>query len=130
MTDRILTFESIDNFRDYGGYAGADGGTVRSGVLWRSGHHGAASAADLAAVETLDIATVIDLRGDSERAANPCLRHPGFAGEVVFAPGGRHIMLMEPLRALKAGDKVRITFTLSDGTKVAADFAVLRDPPR
>ena len=88
MTDsRILALEAIDNFRDYGGYAGANGAKVRSGVLWRSGHHGAASAADLAAVETLGIATVIDLRGDSERAANPCLRHPGFAGEVVFAPG-------------------------------------------
>ena len=51
-------------------------------------------------------------------------------GEVVFAPSGRHIMLMQPMRVLKVGDKVRITFVLSDGTKVAADFAVLRDLPR
>lgn len=85
--DRILAFEAIDNFRDYGGYAGADGATVRRGVLWRSGHHGAASPTDLREVHDLGIATVIDLRGDSERAANPCLRHPHFAGAVVFAPG-------------------------------------------
>ena len=85
--DRILAFEAIDNFRDYGGYAGLDGATVRSGVLWRSGHHGAASPSDLRAVHDLGIATVIDLRGDSERDANPCLRHPRFQGRVVFAPG-------------------------------------------
>lgn len=85
--DRILAFEAIDNFRDYGGYAGADGAKVRTGVLWRSGHHGGASPTDLRAVHDLRIATVIDLRGDSERNANPCLRHPHFRGKVVFAPG-------------------------------------------
>lgn len=88
MTEnRILSFEAIDNFRDYGGYGGADGAKVRSGVLWRSGHHGNATPADLAVVHKLGIATVIDLRGDSERAANPCLRHREFAGTVVYAPG-------------------------------------------
>lgn len=85
--DRILALDSINNFRDYGGYAGADGARVRSGVLWRSGHHGEASPTDLRAVHDLGIATVIDLRGDSERDANPCLRHPDFRGKVVFAPG-------------------------------------------
>lgn len=87
MTDRILPFEAINNFRDYGGYAGADGAKVRSRVLWRSGHHAEASPTDLRAVHELGIATVIDLRGDSERDANPCLRHPEFSGKVVFAPG-------------------------------------------
>ena len=50
-------------------------------------------------------------------------------GEVVFAPSGRHIMLMGPARVFRVGDKVGITFVLSDGKKLEADFMVLRDPP-
>jgi len=86
MDDRVLVFEGIHNFRDYGGYA-ARGGRLARGRLWRSGQHAGASPADLARVRDLDIATVIDLRGDSERAAFPCLRHDDFAGEVLFHPG-------------------------------------------
>lgn len=86
IDERVLDFEGIHNFRDYGGYA-ARGGRLARGRLWRSGQHAGASPADLARVRDLDIATVIDLRGDSERAAFPCLRHEDFAGEVLFFPG-------------------------------------------
>lgn len=79
-------FDGIHNFRDYGGYR-ADGGTVRRGLLYRSGQHVGASDADLAALATLDIRTVIDLRGISERTANPCRRHDGWAGEVLAHDG-------------------------------------------
>ncbi|MCX7284178.1 MAG: tyrosine-protein phosphatase [Novosphingobium sp.] len=85
-TARVLLMEGIHNFRDYGGYA-ARAGRMRHGVLWRSGQHSEATAQDLAQVHDLGIATVIDLRGDSERRGNPCLRHPEFAGKVVFHPG-------------------------------------------
>jgi protein tyrosine/serine phosphatase len=86
LHDRVLTFEGIHNFRDYGGYT-ARAGQLSWGRLWRSGQHAGATPADLARVRDLDIATVIDLRGDSERAAFPCLRHADFAGEVLFFPG-------------------------------------------
>ena len=86
VTDRVLSLEGIHNIRDYGGYPAA-GGRLRTGVLWRSGQHGAATAADLERVARLDIRTVIDLRGDAERGTAPCLRPAGFAGEVLFAPG-------------------------------------------
>jgi protein-tyrosine phosphatase len=86
MQDRVLPLSGIHNFRDYGGYA-ARGGTLREGHLWRSGHHFGATADDLDAVHRVGIAKVIDLRGDSERAAFPCLRHEAFAGDVVFHPG-------------------------------------------
>ncbi|QGN56202.1 tyrosine-protein phosphatase [Novosphingobium sp. Gsoil 351] len=85
--DRILPLEGIRNFRDYGGYAAADGASVSRGVLWRSGHHHQATPADLAKVAALGLDAVIDLRGDSERSAFPCLRHPEFTTEVLFAPG-------------------------------------------
>ena len=86
MNDRVLTFDGIHNFRDYGGYDACDG-RLKSGLLWRSGQHGDATTADLAGVAELGIATVIDLRGDSERRLMPCLRHDGFDGLVLFAPG-------------------------------------------
>ncbi|WBH16511.1 tyrosine-protein phosphatase [Sphingomonas radiodurans] len=86
MSERVRAFQGIHNFRDYGGYAGRDG-QLRQGVLWRSGQHGGATPDDLAGVADLGIATVIDLRGDSERRTMPCQRHDGFDGLVLFAPG-------------------------------------------
>lgn len=79
-------FESILNFRDYGGYPAA-GGRLVSGRLYRSGQHGQATPADLDLFASHDVATIIDLRGDSERASYPCQRHASFAADVVFAPG-------------------------------------------
>lgn len=84
--DRVLAMAGIHNFRDYGGYA-ARAGRLRRGVLWRSGQHSDATEQDLARVHDLGLATVIDLRGDSERRGSPCLRHPEFAAQVVFHPG-------------------------------------------
>lgn len=84
--DRVLDFSGIHNFRDYGGYR-ARAGQLKRGLLWRSGQHAGATPEDLAKVRDLNIATVIDLRGDSERASFPCLRHEDFAGEVLLHPG-------------------------------------------
>jgi protein-tyrosine phosphatase len=84
---RILSLDGIRNFRDYGGYAGADGATVKRGVLWRSGHHHEATSQDLETVAALGLTAVIDLRGDSERALYPCARHPEFGAAVLYEPG-------------------------------------------
>ena len=85
--DRILPLEGIRNFRDYGGYAGAYGARIKRGMLWRSGHHCEATETDLERVHALGLATVFDLRGDSERALYPCLRHREFTAEVRYEPG-------------------------------------------
>lgn len=86
MTTFPPRFEGIHNFRDYGGYR-AEGGTVRRGLLFRSGQHVAATDADLAELAVLDIRTVIDLRGITEREMNPCRRHEGWSGEVIAHEG-------------------------------------------
>ncbi|UVO49589.1 tyrosine-protein phosphatase [Sphingomonas sp. SUN019] len=86
MIDRVKNLDGIHNFRDYGGYQARDG-RLKTGALWRSGQHGGATPADLAAVSELGLSTVIDLRGDSERREMPCLRHDQFGGLVLFAPG-------------------------------------------
>ncbi len=83
----FLPSEGIHNFRDYGGWKGADGRSVRRGLLFRSGQHVAATDNDLALIAKLDIHTVIDLRGASERSRNPCRRVEGFSGEVLFYEG-------------------------------------------
>jgi protein tyrosine/serine phosphatase len=83
---RIIAFSGIHNFRDYGAYAARDG-RLKRGLLWRSGHHAEATGDDLEKVHALNLATVIDLRGDSERAGSPCLRHSRFEAIVLFHPG-------------------------------------------
>lgn len=85
--DRVLPLSGVHNFRDYGGYAVKGGGQVKSGLLFRSGEHGKATDADLAAIDELDLRHVIDLRGNSERRANPCRRSAAFAAEVHFFDG-------------------------------------------
>lgn len=86
MIDRVLQFKGIHNFRDYGGYA-VRGGTLKRGVLYRSGQHIDATPEDLASVSALDLQTVIDLRGNSERVSHPCARPEGFGAMVLFADG-------------------------------------------
>lgn len=50
-------------------------------------------------------------------------------GELRFAPGGRHLMLMQPRRPLKEGERSVLTLVLADGRRLAATFSVRRDPP-
>lgn len=83
----FLDTVGIHNFRDYGGWRTQDGRQVRRGILYRSGQHVGATDEDLSLIDSLDIRTVIDLRGTSERTRNPCRRVDGFSGEVVFFDG-------------------------------------------
>ncbi|HAU21915.1 MAG TPA: protein-tyrosine-phosphatase [Erythrobacter sp.] len=87
IRDRFLKTEGIHNFRDYGGYAVQGGGRVKPGLLFRSGQHYNASEDDLAVVHELDIRTIIDLRGQSERESFPCKRHGEFGAQVIAFEG-------------------------------------------
>jgi protein-tyrosine phosphatase len=63
---RQVEFDGMVNFRDLGGLP-ANGGKIRPGRLFRSDSVAYASAADVARlVEELELATVIDLRGETE----------------------------------------------------------------
>ncbi len=83
----FLATEGIHNLRDYGGYRVADGGRVKSGLLFRSGQHIEASDRDLEILQRLDIRTVIDLRGKSERQRFPCRRPADFAARIIAHDG-------------------------------------------
>lgn len=92
MIDRVLRLEGVHNFRDAGGYPLATGGRIGTGLVWRSGQHHGASAADLARIAALGLASVFDLRTSKERTVHPCRRPEGFAARVFFAsdPELRH----------------------------------------
>ncbi|MGY6552395.1 MAG: tyrosine-protein phosphatase [Erythrobacter sp.] len=79
--------EGIHNLRDYGGYAVPGAGRVKTGLLLRSGQHMEATDADLATLGALDIRTIIDLRGQSERASFPCRRPAQFDAHVIAYDG-------------------------------------------
>jgi len=83
LIERVLPLAGVHNFRDYGGYA-ARGGRLRAGRLYRSAQHRDATDADLVRIDALDLAAVVDLRGESERRAAPCRRGPRFQARVVF----------------------------------------------
>jgi protein-tyrosine phosphatase len=63
---RTLTFEGVFNFRDLGGYRGADGRTVRWRRLFRSDSLSRLARADREAFSALGVRTVLDLRRPAE----------------------------------------------------------------
>ena len=70
---RNISVEGVTNFRDMGGAHTTDGGTVRQGLLYRSGRFNEKYSKDLMITENgleqvkqLGIRTDIDLRGDKE----------------------------------------------------------------
>ncbi len=48
-------------------------------------------------------------------------------GKVMFAPGGYHLMLMEPRRSLHAGDQVTVNLVFADESKLSVIFKVRKD---
>ena len=51
-------------------------------------------------------------------------------GEVRFAPGARHLMLMNPTRALKVGDRLKLRIKLADGSGIDGEVPIRAEPPK
>ena len=64
-------FSSVENFRDMGGTPVANGKKIKKGVFFRSGALDKVSEEDKAAINALNIGTVIDYRDKSEIAVAP-----------------------------------------------------------
>jgi len=63
------------------------------------------------------------------------MRDPGVleikpGASLKFEAGGLHVMLMQPLRSLKEGDKAGVRLVLADGRKVYSEFPVLKQAPK
>ena len=75
--ERNYAFETIYNFRDFGGYKGLDGRAIKPGRLFRSAHLASLSDVELAKISALNIDLVVDLRHAPERKKQPSrLPHP------------------------------------------------------
>lgn len=83
MSERVLPFEGVENFRDFGDYIGGSGRRIVRRKLLRSGHHARASDQDLEQIKALRVDVVVDLRRPSERKMQPSRRPEGFDGVVV-----------------------------------------------
>ncbi|MBC6943250.1 MAG: copper chaperone PCu(A)C [Xanthomonadales bacterium] len=46
-------------------------------------------------------------------------------GTIKLEPGGYHLMLMSPRRAIAIGDKVGVTFLMQDGQRIDTSFDVI-----
>ncbi|MGB3454850.1 MAG: tyrosine-protein phosphatase [Litorimonas sp.] len=89
LSERLKPFDTIYNFRDFGGYRGLDDRPVRTGLLFRSAHLNALNAAEQAAIDALPIGAVIDLRHAPERKRQP---------SVWPERDGRAAVLTQPLK--------------------------------
>ena len=68
---RRLVFSGARNFRDLGGYAAADGRTVRWGMLYRSDNLHKLTDADLNRLSALSLALIVDFRAVAETTREP-----------------------------------------------------------
>lgn len=71
LAERLLPLAGGRNFRDLGGYAASNGGTVAWGRLYRSGVMADLTDPDVAYLSGLGIRIVCDLRSEGERSAFP-----------------------------------------------------------
>ncbi|MEZ4215251.1 MAG: tyrosine-protein phosphatase [Myxococcota bacterium] len=72
----LPALERVANFRELGGLATRDGRRVRRARVFRSGHWGRASAADVAALDALGVAVVVDFRSEKDVAHEGADRLP------------------------------------------------------
>jgi periplasmic copper chaperone A len=80
-------------------------------------------AAESAACGMLMLHQTVSSSGTSRMEDVKNVRVPA-AGTVAFAPGGYHLMCMNPGDAMMPGKSVPVTLVFSDGSKAHADFAV------
>lgn len=71
VAERMLPLEGGRNFRDLGGYVGADGRHVRWGQLYRSGMMAGLTDGDYGYLAALGIRTICDFRSNDERRREP-----------------------------------------------------------
>jgi len=71
MHDRLINFDRILNFRDFGGWETRDGAKIARGKLFRSASFHDATEADIAKLNAMDLRFLVDLRRPEERAHEP-----------------------------------------------------------
>lgn len=70
-SQRLVHMQGAVNFRDIGGYRTADGKAVKWGKIYRSASIARLTDSDMHIMDSINIHTVIDFRGNAESAAAP-----------------------------------------------------------
>jgi protein-tyrosine phosphatase len=71
MHDRLIPFDRVLNFRDFGGWDTTDGASIPRGRLFRSAAFHDATEADIAKLDAMALRFLVDLRRPEERAHEP-----------------------------------------------------------
>jgi protein-tyrosine phosphatase len=104
MHDRLIDFERILNFRDFGGWETTEGAKVVRGKLWRSAAFSDASDTDIARLNDMQVRFLVDLRRPEERRHEPN-KWPGETTRVfVNDEGAEGVALPPHLVALLQSD--------------------------
>ncbi len=114
---RLLPLEGGRNFRDLGGYATADGRTVKWGKVFRSGVMDGLTDADYDYLSSLGIKTVCDLRAAAERKAEPTDWRAGKVEYVSYPDPAEDEDAPNPLSALADPDitPVQVAAAMAEG---------------
>lgn len=112
------------NLRDFGGYATADGRTVRRRRLYRSGTLTHLSAQAQQAFAELDVGLICDFRRDEERREEPTPFPPDAPRrlEIPIDPGSA-VAMRQQLREDSVDLKQRIDFMVGINRELARDHA-------
>jgi protein-tyrosine phosphatase len=129
MRDRLVDFERVLNFRDFGGWETADGATIARGKLYRSAAFHDATEADIARLDAMGVRFAVDLRRPEERAFEPN-RWPGETCRVIFNDEGAAALALPPhLAALLQSDlsaKATTDFMVSLYREIPYDPRLIR----
>lgn len=104
MHDRLIDFERVLNFRDFGGWETVDGARVARGKLYRSAAFNDATDTDIAKLDAMGVRFLVDLRRPEERRHEPN-KWPGESCRVIFNDEGAEGVALPPhLAALLQSD--------------------------
>lgn len=105
MPPQFLPVEGVRNFRDFGGYKGKDGASVKRGHLYRSANYATITQEGLDQFIQTGIKIVVDLRRGAEREISPNQLQTTQV-ETIFSPlgDGDGITLAPHLQFIKDGN--------------------------
>lgn len=108
-----MTFDAVLNFREMGGLPAADGGTVKAGRLYRSGHWSQASDADVDMLAEYGLSTVVDFRTEIDRTGD---------GGPNRIPNDVTYLQLEMTDTSGLGHKIRSTLMSGDQALIDREF--------
>lgn len=108
-----MSFDAVLNFREMGGLPAADGGTVKSGRLFRSGHWSQATDDDVSKLGQYGLTTVVDFRTEIDRQGD---------GGPNRIPDGLNYLQLEMIDTSGLGHEIRSTLMSGDQALVDERF--------